>query len=55
MPVKAEKKEAASSFRNINDTEREELIRSFLPLVKRVVHRLASKLSPDVDVKEMIN
>lgn len=43
------------SYRNISDAEREELIRSFLPLVKRVVHRLAGRLPSEVDVKEMLN
>lgn len=45
----------AESFRMIDDEEREELIRSFLPLVKRVVHRLAGRLPAEVDVKEMLN
>ncbi len=39
----------------IDDGEREELIRSFLPLVKRVVHRLAGRLPAEVDIKEMLN
>ncbi|MCL4138063.1 UNVERIFIED_CONTAM: hypothetical protein GTU68_040157, partial [Idotea baltica] len=43
------------SFKNIGEDEREELIRSFLPLVKRVVHRLAGRLPAEVDVKEMLN
>ncbi len=37
------------------DDEREELIRNFLPLVKRVVHRLAGRLPAEVDLKEMLN
>lgn len=41
--------------RAIDDQEREELIRNFLPLVKRVVHRLAGRLPAEVDVKEMLN
>lgn len=45
----------AQSYRTIDEAEREELIRSFLPLVKRVVHRLAGRLPSEVDVKEMLN
>ncbi len=45
----------AESYRTVDDSEREELIRSFLPLVKRVVHRLAGRLPAEVDVKEMLN
>lgn len=56
MAAKAKVKEAKSpSFRNIGDEEREELIRNFLPLVKRVVHRLAGRLPAEVDIKEMLN
>lgn len=54
--MKAREFEQANSvFRHINDDEREDLIRSFLPLVKRVVHRLAGRLPAEVDVKEMLN
>ena len=53
--MKAKKKPSTQSFRTIDDDEREELIRSFLPLVKRVVHRLASRLPAEVDIKEMLN
>lgn len=54
--AKAKKKElVAESYRDIDEAEREELIRSFLPLVKRVVHRLAGRLPAEVDIKEMIN
>lgn len=53
--AKAKKKPGAESFRTIDDDEREELIRSFLPLVKRVVHRLAGRLPAEVDIKEMLN
>lgn len=41
--------------RKILDDKREEIIRNFLPLVKRVVHRLAGRLPAEVDVKEMLN
>ncbi len=53
--VEAKEKPVRQSFQNIDDDEREELIRSFLPLVKRVVHRLAGRLPAEVDVKEMLN
>lgn len=54
--MKTNRKElTAESYRSISDDEREELIRSFLPLVKRVVHRLAGRLPAEVDVKEMLN
>jgi len=46
---------AAEAYRTVNEAEREELIRSFLPLVKRVVHRLAGRLPSEVDIKEMLN
>lgn len=50
------RKEAqAESFRGVAEDEREELIRNFLPLVKRVVHRLAGRLPAEVDIKEMLN
>lgn len=35
--------------------KREDTIKAYLPLVKRVVHRLAGRLPADVDIKEMIN
>ena len=41
--------------REISDHEREELIRAYLPLVKRVVHRLSGRLPKEVDVREMLN
>lgn len=53
--VKAKERLAGKSFQNIGEDEREELIRSFLPLVKRVVHRLAGRLPAEVDIKEMLN
>jgi len=49
------KQVTAESYRTIDEAEREELIRSFLPLVKRVVHRLAGRLPAEVDIKEMLN
>lgn len=53
--AKQAKAEKTAPFRSIGDEEREELIRSFLPLVKRVVHRLAGRLPAEVDIKEMLN
>ncbi len=53
--MKAKKSPSAEMFRAVDDDEREELIRSFLPLVKRVVHRLAGRLPAEVDIKEMLN
>ena len=53
--MKAKKKAAGEQFRTIDEDEREELIRSFLPLVKRVVHRLAGRLPAEVDIKVMLN
>jgi RNA polymerase sigma factor for flagellar operon FliA len=43
------------SYKHINDFDQEELIKNFLPLVKRVVHRLAGRLPAEVDIKEMLN
>jgi RNA polymerase sigma factor FliA len=53
--VKPKHKQETETYRTIDDDEREELIRSFLPLVKRVVHRLAGRLPAEVDIKEMLN
>ncbi|HMO18411.1 MAG TPA: FliA/WhiG family RNA polymerase sigma factor [Oligoflexia bacterium] len=55
MKAKLQKTSPEASFRAIGEDEREELIRSFLPLVKRVVHRLAGRLPSEVDIKEMLN
>ncbi len=49
------KTQALPSYRDIDENERDELIRSYLPLVKRVVHRLAGRLPAEVDLKEMLN
>lgn len=53
--MKVKKKTSAERQRHIEADEREELIRNFLPLVKRVVHRLAGRLPAEVDIKEMLN
>lgn len=55
MKSKLKNKPQEETFREIGEDEREELIRSFLPLVKRVVHRIAGRLPAEVDIKEMLN
>lgn len=47
--------EFPEAFDISDDADREELIRTFLPLVKRVVHRLAGRLPAEIDIKEMLN
>ena len=42
-------------FHKADDQEKEDMIRHFLPLVKRVVHRVAGRLPPGIDIKEMLN
>ena len=49
------KRSVAEAYRSIDDFEKEELIRSYLPLVKKVVHRLSGRLPKDVDIREMLN
>lgn len=49
------KKTVADAYRTVDDFEKEELIKSYLPLVKKVVHRLSGRLPKDVDIKEMLN
>jgi RNA polymerase sigma factor for flagellar operon FliA len=46
---------AVEAYRSHNDLEKEELIKSYLPLVKKVVHRLSGRLPKDIDMKEMLN
>ena len=53
--AKAKKKSVAEAYRSVDDFEKEELIKSYLPLVKKVVHRLAGRLPSEVDIKEMLN
>ena len=43
------------AYKNVDDLEKEELIKAYLPLVKRVVHRLSGRLPKDVDIREMLN
>jgi RNA polymerase sigma factor for flagellar operon FliA len=49
------KQSVVAAYRTVNAYEKEDLIRSYLPLVKKVVHRLSGRLPKDVDIKEMIN
>lgn len=49
------KRSAVEAYKNIDEHEKEELIRSYLPLVKKVVHRLSGRLPKDVDIREMLN
>ena len=53
--MKTNQSPSAEKFKEYNEDQREELIRSYLPLVKRVVHRLAGRLPAEVDIKEMLN
>lgn len=53
--MKPKEQASPQSIRSMGPDEREELIRTFLPLVKRVVHRLAGRLPAEVDIKEMLN
>lgn len=46
---------AVEAYKQVDDFEKEELIKSYLPLVRKVVHRLSGRLPKDVDVKEMLN
>lgn len=49
------KKTAVEAYKTVDDFEKEELIKNYLPLVKKVVHRLSGRLPKDVDIKEMLN
>ena len=49
------KRSAVEAYKTVDEFEREELIRSYLPLVKKVVHRLSGRLPKDVDIQEMLN
>ncbi|MDR2337477.1 MAG: RNA polymerase sigma factor FliA [Deltaproteobacteria bacterium] len=39
----------------LNEEKREEMIKQFMPLVRRVVHRISSRLPHDVNIDEMLN
>ena len=49
------KRSAVEAYRSIDEFEKEELIKSYVPLVKKVVHRLSGRLPKDVDMQEMLN
>ncbi|MBX7144163.1 MAG: FliA/WhiG family RNA polymerase sigma factor [Oligoflexia bacterium] len=49
------KRSAVEAYRNVDEFQKEELIKSYLPLVKKVVHRLSGRLPKDVDIREMLN
>lgn len=49
------KKAVVEAYKGIEGNDKEELIRQYLPLVKKVVHRLSGRLPKDVDVREMLN
>lgn len=49
------KRSAVEAYKTVDDFEKEELIKSYLPLVKKVVHRLSGRLPKDVDISEMLN
>lgn len=43
------------SYSEFSALEQEELIKAYIPLVKRVVHRVAGRMPKGVDLKEMLN
>jgi RNA polymerase sigma factor for flagellar operon FliA len=49
------KRSVVEAYRTVTDQEKEDLIKSYLPLVKKVVHRLSGRLPKDVDIREMLN
>ncbi len=49
------KPSVVEAYKSVDDFEKEELIKSYLPLVKKVVHRLSGRLPKDVDIREMLN
>lgn len=49
------KRSAVEAYKNVEAQEKEDLIRQYLPLVKKVVHRLSGRLPKDVDIREMLN
>ncbi len=46
---------AIEAYSSYSESEKEEKIKSYLPLVKKVVHRLSGRLPKDIDMKEMLN
>jgi len=51
----AKPKSVVAAYKNVGENEKEELIKAYLPLVKKVVHRLSGRLPKDVDLREMLN
>lgn len=49
------KRSVVEAYKNVDGQEKEDLIRQYLPLVKKVVHRLSGRLPKDVDIREMLN
>lgn len=49
------KRSAVEAYKCVEAQEKEDLIRQYLPLVKKVVHRLSGRLPKDVDIREMLN
>ncbi|MGI6680819.1 MAG: FliA/WhiG family RNA polymerase sigma factor [Bdellovibrionota bacterium] len=43
------------AYKHVSNNEKDEMIRAYLPLVKKVVNRLLGRVPKGVDVKEMIN
>ncbi len=54
MVKKIARKSSVSITEAISEEKREEMIKQFLPLVRRVVHRMASRLPNSVDTDEMM-
>ena len=49
------KNNACKAYANIDNLQKEELIKTYLPLVKKVVHRLSGRLPKEIDIREMLN
>jgi RNA polymerase sigma factor FliA len=50
-----QKRTGVEAYRHLNEVERDDMIKSYIPLVKRVVHRLSGRLPKDIDLAEMLN
>lgn len=53
--VTKHKNAALKAYQQITDLDKEKLIRDYLPLVKKVVHRLSGRLPREIDIREMLN
>jgi RNA polymerase sigma factor for flagellar operon FliA len=49
------RKSAVEAYSKNDSFEKEELIKNYLPLVKKIVARLSSRMPKDLDIKEMLN